>query len=174
MSDGWLQNYILDSINQNICTRAGCTTCGANQFRRGLLQAFAAGTEQIEPSFLHRECALQIASALTSVKSGGDWKFEEAIRCILIDLWSAAGGDTDGQLSHVLQGSWAGQVLDSMRHHSAEVEARRRALAEYQSPAAVQQRREEKKRLKQQRHEERLALKKERDRIWFEKQGSKS
>jgi hypothetical protein len=55
-------------------------------------------------------------------------------------------------------------------HHEAR-EAERRAHEDFQSPASVQTRREEKKRVKEDGHEKRLAIKKERDRLWHKKLG---
>jgi hypothetical protein len=56
-----------------------------------------------------------------------------------------------------------------MQAHSEQREHARRVHEAFQDPANVQKRREEKKRLKQEQHEKRLALKKERDRLWREK-----
>lgn len=66
---------------------------------------------------------------------------------------------------------WGGEVLRRMQEHHRRVIAARRAKAEYEDPARVQERREERKRVAQQRHEQRLVLKKEHDRAWRESQG---
>jgi len=71
----------------------------------------------------------------------------------------------------MLAGSWAGGVLQAMKKHFAEREAKRSARAGADDPVNVERRREEKKRLKQEQHEQCLALKKERDRMWREKPG---
>ena len=41
---------------------------------------------------------------------------------------------------------------------------------EYENPASARKRHEEKKRIAQEKHQQRLALKKERDRVWRESQ----
>jgi hypothetical protein len=172
-NDTWLQRYISESIQQRLCTTIGCTTCGAGQFRNGYLKAYADGIGKPEPLFVHRECALGIAEALTYVEpltTDSLIKFEEAARCLLFDLWYSIGKDADEQLTLVLEGTWAGTVLESMKTHYQNKLERQRAIAESQNPVLVERRKEEKRRLKQERHRERLSQKKERDRVWFGKQ----
>jgi hypothetical protein len=53
-----------------------------------------------------------------------------------------------------------------MEEHEQTVQAVRCAKAEFEDPVRVEQRREEKKRLKQEKHQKRLSLKAERDRLW--------
>jgi hypothetical protein len=93
---------------------------------------------------------------------------EDAVRCLLVDLWSGIPL-LDRDIAALLAGSWAGDILQMMNEHHEAREADRRARDEFQSPAAVQKRREEKKLLNQEQHEKRLALKKGRDRLWREK-----
>lgn len=88
----------------------------------------------------------------------------------MFDICSAIGEFHAGQL---LGQGWGGDVLRRMQEHHRRVAAERSAKAEYEDPAKVQERREERKRVAQQRHEQRLALKKERDRIWRESQGKR-
>ena len=86
---------------------------------------------------------------------------------MLFDIWYAAeDGARERDLEFVLAGTWAGSVLKRMKaHHQARLQERR-AYAESQDPVRVRQMRAEKRRLRQEKHSERLALKKERDRIW--------
>jgi hypothetical protein len=91
------------------------------------------------------------------------------VRCILFDLWTAIPlFDIDIEI--LLAETWAGDILRKMKEHHDAREAERLARDTSQNSTNVQKRREEKKRLKQEEHEKRLALKKERDRRWHEKQ----
>lgn len=93
--------------------------------------------------------------------------FEEAVRCLLYDLWSSEA-ESDAVRS-LLQGSWVGNQLAGMsRHHRIRQAAHR---AHQQSQAVDQARQEENRQLRQERHQQRLALKTERDRLWRERQG---
>lgn len=97
-------------------------------------------------------------------------RIEEAGRCVVFDICSAIG---EVEAEQLLGKGWGGDVLRRMQEHHRRVTAARRAKAEYEDPAKVQERREERKRVAQQRHEQRLALKKERDRTWGESQGKR-
>ena len=92
---------------------------------------------------------------------------EEAVRLVLFDLWASLL--LQGK-EHLLTGSWAGNVLEHMAAHYKATVERSKALAEFQDPERVQQRRAEKRKLKPLRHQERLVLKSERDRCWRERQ----
>ena len=35
-SENWLQKYVSDAVSRPLCTKIGCTTCGASEFRLGL------------------------------------------------------------------------------------------------------------------------------------------
>ena len=165
--ENWLYTYISDAINRNLCTMIHCTTCGAKEFRLGLLDALSkAAGKQIVPLY-NPENSVAIAAELARLPGDKAHEpgFEDAVQLILCDIWSAF---SKSQIEPLLQGTWAGDVLARMKvHYQAEEEAWR-ARKEYESPARVQQRREEKRRQKQEKHAERLALKKERDRIWWE------
>ena len=118
---------------------------------------------------LDHRSAVDIARGLASIHpvGGACYHVEEAVRLVLFDIWYAVGEEArERDLEPVLAGTWAGSVLERMKaHHQARMEARR-AFAESQDPERVRQKREEKRRLRQEKHAERLALKKERDRIW--------
>ncbi len=169
MTTNWLQAYLVEAVRKKLCTTIYCTTCGAMDFRRGVLDALTGATSQPPRQHLDRETAIEIARALAGIKPDGNAlrPLDDAVRCILFDLWSGIPL-LDKEIEIFLAGSWAGSVLDRMKKHHEARQAACRAEAEFQASANVQKRREEKKRLKQEQHEKRLALKKERDRIWRE------
>lgn len=175
MKGNWLQSYLADAVRRKLCTKINCSTCGATEFRRGLIAALngdaaqGAGENYRRP--LEREEGIRLLKALAEVASddggGSSTAFEGAVRFLLYDLWASwVLRETDSE--NLLAGSWAGSILDRMKtHYEARMAAQRRR-EELNNPANVQKRREERKRLKQEQHELRLARKKERDRIWRE------
>ena len=90
---------------------------------------------------------------------------------ILYDLWRVMDHAT---LEEQLRGSWAANVLEGMQAHHEALQNAQRACVEWNSPAAVQERRDQKRRLKQEQHVVRLAAKVEWDRHWLSQQASES
>ncbi len=162
----------MESVKKDLCTKIGCTTCGAQEFRGGLLVVLAQASNTLPTPKMNRNTALQVARALANVQPAEDQsgKFEEAVRLVLFEIWYTVGEATaERELESVLVGSWAGGVLARMKeHYRARMEARRRHNEE-NSPERITQSREEKQRLRQQKHAERLVRKKERDQLWREK-----
>lgn len=168
--------YLRQFIRAGLCTQISCTTCGATDFRRGLVSALQSATGRHGNAAIDREGALLIAEALASLDAPVDnsWRLEEAVRLALFDIWYAIGVDrAERVLQPIVEGTWAGDVLARMKAHYEAREAARRAVAESQDPVRVQKSREDKRRIRQERHAERLARKKERDRLWHEWQREK-
>lgn len=169
MTTNWLHAYLVESVRRDRCTKINCATCGAMEFRRGVLDALSEATEPGPRKTLDREAVIEIARALADITPEGSDSpnLVPAVRCLLFDLWSGIPL-VDNDVETQLAGSWAGKILRAMKEHHATVEQRRRASAEFQDPANVQKRREEKKRLKQEQHASRMVAKQERDRVWRE------
>lgn len=170
MTENWLHAYLVASVRRDLCTRIHCTTCGATEFRHGLLRALATATSQPPSRTYTQQVAVDVAQALADMRPSDAEarQLEEAGRCVVFDVCSAIG---EREAEQLLGQSWGGDLLRRMQEHHRRVTAARRSKAEYEDPAKVQERREERKRVLQQRHEQRLALKKERDRAWRESQG---
>ena len=167
MSSNWLEAYLSAAVREELCTKINCTTCGATAFRKGVLGALAKATgEPLRQSF-YREGNIEIAKALADVRPSIDTArpIENAVMCLLNELWSGMPF-LDREIESLMVGSRAGEILNRMKAHHEARETKRHDYEASQDPAAVQRRREEKKRLNQERHEERLALKRERDRLW--------
>jgi hypothetical protein len=172
-SDNWLWQLILVAIDQGVCIYTWCRTCGGRDFRE------AVRVEAIEEIANSRrtptddEINAEIARALALLPPPvcDEFEFEQAVRLLLFDLYTAVGSSVaDHIFAPVLANTWAGDVLARMKaHYARRVEAVRRHEAMH-DPEVVARRRAEKKRLKQQQHAERLARKAERDRLWREKQ----
>jgi len=165
----WLQAYMLESVRRNLCTEIYCTTCGAMEFRKGLLASHGAAVGHQHNFPMGQESAIAIGAALTQVHpvEGKEPAFERAVRNVLYEIWCTLGEEVaDREVWRVLDGKWAGAVLAGMKaHFQARLEARRRHDEEIASDT---DRREREQRLRQEKHAQRLALKKDRDRIWRE------
>lgn len=172
MTAKWLQIYLDEAVHKKLCTRIYCTTSGAMEFRRGVLNALAGVTGQKPGNRYDHDSVLEITRALAEVKPSGEtlMQMEAAVRCLLFDLWSGIP-IFDKAIEDLLAGTWAGDVLCRMKEHYEAKERTRRAREEFEDPVNVRKRREEKKRLKQEQHQKRLELKKERDRLWRQNNG---
>jgi len=186
VTSSWLQAYLAEAVRKKLCTEIMCTTCGAREFRLGVVRALRDATVQRPRKQIEPEIDLEVARALAEVTPYGMTgpeiaRFAGAVRCILSDLWSGApildseiGSRTllpHSEIEALLGSTWAGDLLHRMKEHHEAREAERRTREVFQNPANVQKRREEKKRLKQEQHKRRLALKQERDRLWRVKHG---
>jgi len=161
----WLHEYLMEAVHRNMCTRANCTTCAAGPFREGLLKALGRADRGNVFEYTPDE-VIAIAQGLVQVQPVGNAKFTEAVRSVIMIIWYANGRARQKQIEEIIQGSWAGQVLESMKAHEEALYKARVKASEFQSPEAVRERREEKKRIKREKHAVRLALKADRDRIY--------
>lgn len=93
-------------------------------------------------------------------------RYEEAVRLILFDIWNTLGEATaEGEVTLILNGTWAGDMLEDMQAHHRAEEKRRREHAEKNDPVRIENAHEEKRRAKAEKYLARLAGKKERDRL---------
>lgn len=164
MTSNWLSDFLQEAVRRRLCTQIQCTTCGAIKFRRGVR---AALIKALGPMGTEREATLEIARALSRIppEDSESTGLQPAVMCLLFDLWTGIP-ILDREIETALGNSWARNVLRSMQEHYAAREAARQSREELEDPVNVQRRREEKRRLKQEQHQRRLALKKERDRVW--------
>lgn len=162
----WLQNYILEAVQKQLCMSPSCSTCGGMEFRRGLIQGLEKATGRTGWTWLDNRTAAELARTLALLRpvAEGSQMYDEAARFILTHISRSMGSELD----HILAGSWAETVLDNMKDHFRWEMQAWYARRERESPEAVRALREEKRRLRQEKHDERLELKKERDRIWWE------
>lgn len=147
----WLETFIEEAINRNLCMQISCTTCGAGEFRRGLKKASQDNGEKNE----HEHSELIILEELSKLPQKEDSRWVVPLRLIIFQLDRTL--HSRSLLLEKLGNSWAGDILQSMIDHYDE---RRRAQEEhtrYCSPEAAAHRRVVKKAQRQQRHEERCA-----------------
>lgn len=162
----WLHEYLREAVRRGPCVTIYCTTCGARDFRLGVLCAFAATTGGQASTGYDAQVSVPIAQALAEVMPEDKDRLSllQATRCLLFDLCSALGEATVGQ---ILDNCWAGEVLHGMQEHSRAREAARRAQRDMEATAEA--RRAEKKRLAAECHAQRLAAKVARDKEWHRK-----
>ncbi len=174
MTENWLNDYLAESVRRKLCTKIHCTTCGAREFRLGVLRTMSENQGIPPQTEYDGKNVVEIAKALAGIRPGESRSvlLEGAVRCLLVDL-SSPIPILNAELYSVLDGTWAGELLRKMEDHENARTKERRARDEYEDPVNIQKRRDEKKRLKAERHRERLEQKKERDRLWRTEQANK-
>ena len=133
------------------------------------MEGLARATGQPLVSEFDLARARTVARALARVSPEADRSLEteDAVRLILFEMWRPIGSATaEREVEPLLAGSWAGEVLAGMKAHQ---QARREAWRHH---AENQLRQEQQRGEKQEQHAERLQRKKERDRLWRERQGN--
>lgn len=126
----WLEAYLIDCIQRNVCTRVGCTTCGAREFRAGLLAETARQMHFLHLRRLTPDGATFIGQALAGIAPRDgmpDDKLESAVRFILTDIWATLGeSSAERTIAPLLSGSSSGDLLLRMQRHHAAAAVRRR------------------------------------------------
>jgi hypothetical protein len=138
MTSNWLEAYLTEAVRKELCTKILCTTCGALEFRQGVLSALTIATGQRPRKHIDQGNALEITRALAEIRPHGraSTVLEDGVRCILFDLWSGAPLDRS-EIEMLLTGTWAGDLLRRMKEHHNERERERREHAAFQDPASV-------------------------------------
>lgn len=168
----WMQQFLESAVRDRLCTSVMCTTCGAREFRSGLIRRAMKRIGQLGEPKLDSTVALEIARGLARLRlddlTGSP--FEEAVRLIHCDLHAALHFDlaAKSEVERLLSGTWAGSVEARMQSHEAARRVEREARGAYESPESVRARREEKLRRKEVEQQVRRARKQERDRLWRE------
>jgi hypothetical protein len=166
----WLQRFLDQSVDQNLCTSSGCTTCGAAKFRDGLYGEVDIHLTKPKSVNGTIDRFSEIARKLADVRPNGrtafhtQAKFEEAVRFIFTEAWSILGDATaDRIITPLLGDCWAGDLLARMKlHHEKRLQDLRKQ-ADNANPERVRERREAKRQLRQMRHADRLERKRVRD-----------
>ncbi len=105
MSDNWLQIYLIESIDKNICL-SFCTTCGAMEFRSGVLAALAQATGQPQRLIMDEDSARSILNAMAGLKpiDRDQAKFGEAFDTVLSEVRITIG---DAEMRRFLGQHWS-------------------------------------------------------------------
>jgi len=70
MSENWLHSYLLESVRRDLCVTIYCTTCGAREFRLGVLKALAQAEGRQPSRHYDLTSATKIAKALSEAQPG--------------------------------------------------------------------------------------------------------
>jgi hypothetical protein len=139
------------------------------EFRNGALAALRANTGLVVAK-LDYDSATALAQAIGELAPAGlqeEQAFRQPAQYLLFTVSRVIA---EQQIAEILGKSWAGTVLRGMRDHE---ERRSEATPDHwtrNNPKNVAIRREEKRLLAEQKHLARLEIKKDRDRLWREKQ----
>ena len=180
-SRDWLQRFISAALRRNLCTRIGCTTCGAGEFRSGLMARLGVSISEeigvpVPPLGADRaERLLDLMSELKPPEHDMSLYFEP-MQLMISECRCALGREALPAMQDRLGQSWAGGVLRSMiadvqalvRARQAREEARMRgweAHAATRTDPAVSERRLLRERERRLAQERRLLRKKERDKL---------
>jgi len=165
----WLLDFLRQATARNLCTKIGCTTCGA----RDLGLELTAETHRVysKPDGLPHpaEPALFLSKCLSRLDP--PWEERDLLRrpvmWILYDLERVFAQSEDNlSLDNMLGDSWAGEILAGMRAHHRMVCQQQLDYQRSQNPEFIRAERARKRALRAQRHAERLEKKKECDRMW--------
>jgi hypothetical protein len=115
----WLQPYIEAALACRLCTMINCGFCGSVPFKEGLMMLASNG--RLDHRNVDHETLKKIAVALALVDPAPRDPelngYEQATMSIIYFLWSRSLG-FDLWAPKLLDGSWAGTMLDRMRAHS--------------------------------------------------------
>lgn len=117
-----LHRVLETAATENWCARTNCTTCASEQLRiaLGLLDKTAARAQFIA---MTPDMAVALIDGLKLFSPQTDaFRFEEATRWVLYEIWRNFGDRYFSRLDR----TWTGDVLGRMReHHLRRLDARR-------------------------------------------------
>ena len=107
MPSNWLTDYLDLSVQRGDCTKIGCTTCGATDFRKGVWVAFAQARNLGTALPIGSEQVLEVTKSLSLVTPNASnmRDHEAAARCLIFDLWNSAPLHRS-DIEQLLFGSW--------------------------------------------------------------------
>ncbi|WP_170392113.1 hypothetical protein [Ruegeria arenilitoris] len=111
-----LAEGIRTAIAENWCIQMGCTTCGSYRFRL-LFLGEPDSVRAIRPKTrLGLERAQEVAAELREFDDSFV-QFEYPVMVLLYWIWCEFGERAHEEIFPVLDGSWAGGILEAMRDH---------------------------------------------------------
>jgi hypothetical protein len=115
----WLQRFLEQSVRMKWCAKINCTTCGAIEFRRGLISQAGEALGRPEFQSWNNELCIETLRALANVEPPPRNRrpYEDAVRLILYEAWSAMDSGNFASESEILANTWAGEVLKKMQEH---------------------------------------------------------
>lgn len=121
----WLEEELARGVLERWCMRRGCTTCGSYQMVELLTETHVSGGTSLRKA-LDEMTWLRAEEVIDGLRNCDSRTSAEAIMWILLVFWQRWGDRVDNELFHHLGGTYAGEVLSSMRTHFAGTRERRR------------------------------------------------
>ncbi|MBK7931991.1 MAG: hypothetical protein IPK01_00560 [Acidobacteria bacterium] len=166
MTENWRNDYLAESVRRKLCTKIHCTTCGAREFRLGVLRTMSENQGIPPQTEYDGKNVVEIAKALAGIRPGESIRFIRRRSPVFARRSFEPYPDLECRTLQRSRWNMGGRIARKMEDHENARTKERRARDEYEDPVNIQKRRDEKKRLKAERHRERLEQKKERDRLW--------
>ncbi|MFN8583087.1 MAG: hypothetical protein U0163_19190 [Gemmatimonadaceae bacterium] len=139
----WLDTFIRTAASWTNCFDYRCGTCGASRFFQRLFSTMGATSSRVP---FKTAAAMQIAEGLRHVRQDEDVESQRYIvMMLLLAVWDSLGeARAATELPPLLQGTWAGEVLQAMQEHARrEVERLRQHLLRMLPKRTAAQRAEE-------------------------------
>jgi len=171
---GWLLQLARRALDESICTKLDCTTCGAMAFKKMFLGELGMNVPEMKAMSFNtgRQHVEELIQELLLVSRAGlprSPQAEELMRYLVSLCWSHIGVEERVAVRENLCGTWAGSTLESMITHESEREARRTEHKDRSDPEKARIRREQMKAERQEKHEARRKYYRE---LWLAKQAA--
>jgi hypothetical protein len=84
MTSYWLEMYLAEAVGKKLCTKIHGTTCGAMEFRRGVLNTLSIATGLPGGRQFARDSAVEVARTLFEVTPHSDapGALKDAVECL--------------------------------------------------------------------------------------------
>lgn len=126
-----LERELARGAREKWCTRRGCTTCGSYQMIELLTRRTVSDIVSLRYAF-ETMTWVRAKKIVEGLRYCGSRTNREAVMWILYMLWERWGDRTHEELFHVLDGTFAGEVLGDMKAHYAYTLRRQRIHAQRQ------------------------------------------
>jgi hypothetical protein len=124
----WLRNRLDEAVAEGWCLKTNCGTCANQDFRDATGLALVREPDrwvrpQLSTAELHE---LTIALRDLDIPPALPLVFEKGVMWLIYEIWRNGSTRADAELFPLLQGSYAGSILEGMRaHYQSRLEARR-------------------------------------------------
>jgi hypothetical protein len=159
----WLQHFLDTTGSRAFCRNVHCTTCGNGRFWKAIELEIARQLEKPFAQANMKELRGLVLLGLTELRPGpqSSPNFGETVTAVLERFISGSWRTMDE-----VKGEWVREFIETRRRIDDSYDEQRRAHEEYNSPEAVQLRREAKKAARQAAHQKMLAAQRERSLAW--------
>lgn len=167
----WLNPFLRSAVQRRLCTICYCATCESRPFKDELFRLASVSSGRPDARVLDQGIADELVDQLSVLTREADpFDVADPVRLIFCMIWDSIGERTaEERYVATLQGTWAGELLASMRKHEARLAEVRFQRTFFESAEQTKLRKDQKRHQRQEAHTIRLRLKKERDRLWHQR-----